>query len=422
MLYRGGVCMNPLYQNILELTKDAILHDNTEPFQEPVDLQQLYSLLCRGKVQGIVYRTAYNLLFDENTNSQLFDVWKKNVIQNGVAQLAATQEIGHVLTSAEKIGLSPVLFKGLVLASLYPEPSMRFTSDADLFIPHKQRSAMEELLLSLGYTMIVTASKDHVPVYCINNNNRCLSIELHDCLWEDYTGLQADILESLDLANSNSLITISPFGFPICTLGHTEHLIYQLFHIAKHFSFEGMRLRFLTDITLFINAYKNEIDFPRFWEAMNMLGYTLFCCSILKICSTYLGLDKTVILPEYKDILISDELIDDILLAGKITKFQTENWASTDMLANYFMHNSKASSGTKRKFEIFFPMPSDLKDKFSYARKYPFLLPIAWIHRFFSALHYSILCKSKKYSASDVLSNAEYRLTLMKSFGLVDTK
>ena len=88
----------------------------------------------------------------------------------------------------------------------------------------------------------------------------------------------------------------------------------------------------------------------------------------------------------------------------------------------YFMHNTKASSGIKRKLEIFFPMPADLKGKFSYAKNCPVLLPIAWIHRFFSALHYSVLCRLKKQSASDVLSNAEYRLSLMKSVGLVDTK
>lgn len=414
--------MNPLYQNIFTLVKAAICQEHPEQLQEPFDLMQLLSILHRGKLHGIAYNTVYSLFIDKPDTSQIFSFWKTDIFHRGFLQLTQIQEIRHVLASATDHGLSPVLFKGLVLAALYPEPSMRFTSDSDLFIPHEQRSAMEELLISLGYTMVVNASKEHVPVYRINNNNRCLTIELHDCLWEDYSGTQADILESLDLTNPDSLITINPFGFPVRSLRHTEHLIYQLFHIAKHFSFEGMNLRFLTDITLFINAYKNEIDFTRFWKAMSKLGYTLFCCSIFKICSTYLGLDKTIIKPEYADISISEELIEDILLAGKVTSLQTENWASTDMLASYFMRNFKASSGIKRKFDIFFPMPSNLKGKFSYAKKSPFLLPIAWIHRFCSALHYSIICKSKRLSASDVLSNAEYRLSLMKSVGLVDTK
>lgn len=414
--------MNPVYQNIFTLTKAAILRQAPEALHTPIDWTEQIDLLRRGKLQGIVFKTASELPEESRPEPNFINGWKFDSFQNGFKQLASTQEVRHVLESANKLGLFPILFKGLILAALYPEPSMRYSSDADMFIPEKQRPAMEELLISLGYTKVPEASKEHVPVYRINNENRRLTIELHDCLWEDYTGAQAEVLQALNFTNPETLQELSPFGFPILTLGHEEHLAYQVFHIAKHFAFEGMRLRFLTDIALFVNAYKDQINFDHFWQSMDKLGYSSFCGAMFKICSTCLGMTDSVLKPEHAALPINEQLITDIVLAGKVGEYQTENWASTDMLASYFMRENKASSGIKRKLEIFFPMPSELKDKFSYAKKCPILLPIAWVHRFFSAARYSILCKLKKQSASDVLSNAEYRLNLMKSVGLVDEK
>lgn len=414
--------MKPVHQNIFILTKAAILSQKPEGLFTPIDWTQQFDLLRRGKLHGIVYKTASELPEVSRPEPGFINGWKFDSFQNGFKQLASTQEVRRVLEAASEQGLCPILFKGLILAALYPEPSMRYSSDADMFIQEDQRPAMEQLLIELGYFKVPEASKEHVPVYRINNENRRLTIELHDCLWEDYTGAQADVLNSLNFTNPETLQELSPFGFPIRTLGHEEHLAYQVFHIAKHFAFEGMRLRFLTDITLFVNAYKDRINFEHFWQSMDKLGYSSFCGAIFTICSTYLGMTASVLRPEHAMIPVNEQLITDIVLAGKTGEHQTENWASTDMLASYFMRENKASSGIKRKIEIFFPMPSELKDKFSYAKKCPVLLPVAWIHRFFSAIRYAILCKLKKQSAGDVLSNAEYRLNLMKSVGLVDEK
>lgn len=414
--------MKPLYDTIFTFTKAAIHGQQPDSVYTIDDWSELFLLLRRGKLQGVTYKTIASLPETKDAPEQFLSAWKATVFQNGMKQLSATQEVRSVLQHATEQGLTPVLFKGLVLAALYPEPSMRFSSDADIFIPADQRPAMEQLLISLGYTIVPEASKDHVPVYRIDKENRHLTIELHDCLWEDYTGTQANILESLNLTAPNSLVTLSPFGFPIVTLGHTEHLIYQIFHIAKHFALEGLRLRFLTDLTLFINTYKDAIDFNHFKKAMEQLGYLSFCDAIFRICNRYLALtDCALISPAQSDPL-NEPLLEDIILAGKVNDYKIYTWASTDMLVSYFMRNKQASSDLKYKLEIFFPMPSALKDKFSYAKKCPLLLPIAWIHRFFSALRYSILCKKQNQSASDILSNAEYRLALMKSVGLVSQK
>lgn len=414
--------MNPLYETIFTLTNAAIHPSSAKSVTSVLDWIELLDLLRRGKLHGITYKTIASLPEAKDAPEDFLTAWKADTFRNGMKQLASTQELRHILKIAGEQKLTPVLFKGIVLAALYPEPSMRFSSDADIFIPVDQRPSMEQLLTSQGYTLVPEASKEHVPVYHINTGNRCLKIELHDCLWEDYTGTQADILESLQLTAPDTLLTLSPLGIPVLTLGHTEHLIYQIFHIAKHFAFEGLRLRFLTDLTLFINTYKNDIDFTRFWNTMELLGYSSFCDSLFRICSHYLGLSDVILPSSKKREPLNETFLEDIILAGKVGDHQVHNWASTDLLVSYFMRDNQASSGLKHKLEIFFPMPSALKDKFSYAKKCPLLLPIAWIHRFFSALRYSILCKKQSQSASDVLSNAEYRLTLMKSVGLVDIK
>lgn len=248
-----------------------------------------------------------------------------------------------------------------------------------------------------------------------------LKIELHDRLWEDYIGELTETLDNLQLTAQDNLISVECFGIPMVTLGYEQHLIYQIFHIAKHFSFEGLPLRYLTDLTLYVNSYAHQINYEHFWLVMEQLKYAVFCDAIFKICNQYLGMCSDILSPFHTKYPLNQQLLEDIILAGRTENATSEAWASTDMLVAYFMRNNKyIASPTKHKLQILFPSSADLKDKFSYAKKHKFLLPVAWIHRFFSALQYSILCRKKGISAAQVLNKAEYKLSLMAQVGLVD--
>lgn len=414
--------MKQLYKQTLTLVKTSIHREDYTP-NASIPWQEAYQILATGKLMGVVYHNVCQLPSTYRPDAGILNPWKEVVFQKGFRQLLSIQELGHVLQEAQKRGLHPVVFKGIALAALYPEPNMRFSSDSDILISPMERSAMEALLQEMGYSFVESASKQHVPVYIINQANRFLQIELHDCLWEDYTGLQADLLEQLQLSAPETLLHTTACNIPVTTLGYEQHLIYQLFHIAKHFAFEGLPLRYLADLTLYINAYHNEINPSHFWNVMKKLKYDVFCDAIFKICIHYLGMDASLLSEEYKKYDLNEALLLDILTAGKEVGTAAEAWAGTDTLALYLMRNTQATSTRlSQKIHMLFPGSSELKDKFSYAKKYKILLPIAWIHRFISAINYYLYCKKQGISSNDAYSKIDYRLSLMKDLEMVDFK
>lgn len=414
--------MKQLYEQTLALVKTSIYRESYIP-NAAIPWQDAYLILDTGKLTGVVYHNISQLPDSYCPDAHILNPWKELIFQKGFRQLLSIQELCRVLQAAQKKGLHPVIFKGIALATLYPEPNMRFSSDSDILISPAECSAMESLLLDMGYSFVKSASKQHVPVYMINHANRFLKIELHDCLWEDYTGLQADLLEQLQLSAPKTLLHTTACNIPITTLGYEQHLIYQMFHIAKHFAFEGLALRYLVDLTLYINAYHNEIDPSHFWDVMKKLKYDVFCDAIFKICIHYLGMDASLLSAEYKQYDLNEALLMDILTAGKKVGTAAEAWSSTDTLALYLMRNTQATSTHfSQKIHMLFPSPSELKDKFSYAKKYKILLPIAWIHRFISAICYSMYCKKQGTSSSDAYNKINYRLGLMKDLQMVDFK
>lgn len=415
--------MKQLYNTILKLV-NATIHNDTPALEGSPEWPDIYTLLIRAKLEGSAFAAVCRLAPEQQPSRELMTQWKSRVFQRGLSQIASVRGLGRILEESRKRDIPLILFKGLPLADLYPNPNMRFTSDVDLLVSAEHCARARTMLEELGYEYYPNCSKNHVHTYKLPSAGPGLSVELHDRLWEDFFGEQTDYLDALGLDAPETLLSMEIQGISFTTLGYEEHLIYQIFHMAKHFSLEGLRLRYLTDIALYVGAYHDRIDFPHFWEVMRALKYNVFCDFIFRFCVKYLEMDAGLV-----DISPSiggpdeDTVIEDILLAGKSGNAPTENYTAAELLSAYFVRSNRLSrSRTGHGIDWLFPSGSELKSKFSYAKKHSFLLPIAWIHRFFSAIWYMRLCKKNGLSALQVLGKAESRLALMDELGLVDKK
>jgi len=212
------------------------------------------------------------------------------------------------------------------------------------------------------------------------------------------------------------------------TMEHTRHLIYQIFHIVKHFATQSVSVRYMADITLFVNKYKDLINWEEFYNEIKKLGYEKFTITFLSLCKEYLFMDLEIptdleITEEDREILVSD-MLNHGMNDGKAS----ENWQVLGLITPYIQGEGKLKkSGFKRKLSIIFPAPNELPDKCSYAKKHKFLLPIAWIHKFsgwtYRYLLHKYSKKSKKntvmYSAFEKIEAADKRLLLMEKLGLI---
>lgn len=325
-----------------------------------------------------------------------------------------------IITLSKKEGLHFVIFKGCILADLYPQYAERISCDSDIYIDKEEKEQALKLLYTYGYEKNEEHSKEEVTV--LVHKERFHTIELHTCLWEDYIGKRLSILDSFELTREDKRITLEACGFEVTTLGYQEHLIYQLFHIIKHFSLQGVGMKYLADITLYVNAYGKYLDYDDFWNKLEQLGYTKFCYYLFVICVEYLGMDDTIL--SGREMTMGDELygfMQDLLQVGNPSDGNQVSWQIFGTLTPYFTGEKKTSTSKwKRRLEVLFPRAEDLRDDFAYAREHKILLPIAWVHKI---LMYFIKYQKHKdewYNASEKLNAAEYRIGLMNDMGLIE--
>lgn len=401
-------------EKFLELCRDSIqekLPENIKEKYKDVDWGKMYTFCKYNHVGSICYHVAEQAA---DSNEELLETWKNELFGSGMMEILKLQSLQDVLKKAKERGITLVTFKGCVLSDLYPQFTMRISSDSDLYVPESQREEAVKLLLDCGYEQNMEKSKDMVPVF----RKKQHTIELHYCLWEDYTGGKMNILENCKLTDPASLVQLNVCGIDVLTLGYTEHLIFQMFHIIKHFIVQGVSFRYLMDITLYVNRYIEKLDTKRFWNSMEELGYDRFCEVFFQCCQQYLGMARTITVGRQD----AEQSEIQVLLAEIIQleqRDQKDAYQLLGIMTSYLTGTRKAADKKwKRKLQVLFPDIKSLSDNYMYAKKCPVLLPIAWIHRGILFVFKHQKHKENWYNTQEKLSVAEYRIALLEKLHL----
>lgn len=416
--------MKKEYQIVFKLL-DSAINQKSIGFDDILtddEWKEITSLLAKNGLLGVAYDAIEYIPKEKRPSQAIIDGWKNYGISYGMRQLLQKHNVDIVLNEAEKENIKLVVIKGRSLALLYPKPNMRISCDSDIYVSPENKEKTIEILERNGYVYQEKGSKDNVPVYVKENGGK---IELHNRLWEDYESELIDTLDSFDLVNEQKYIKIKDGKNEFYTLGYEEHLIFQIFHVAKHFSLEGVGLKYICDLTLYVNKYKDNIDWNIFWNKMEILHYEFFCDALFKIAVMYMGMDNSVLIEKYEKNVVEDELIEDIINIGRKEDVDIGSWKIMGKLMPYFLQERKVPATKWEKFRSkFCPTQEDISDYYQYAKKYKCLLPVAWVHRFFHATKYeksleTVYTKEQKEVRDKRL---EDRMRLMEKVGFGDRK
>lgn len=411
-----SIVKDSIYQIKEQRTDDWLLDDD-------IDWEKIYNLALKNNLTDIIYPIIAGSQAKKNMSPSLLEMWGRTTKRDIIIEYKKYIGIRKLLVEAEKEGIKLIFFKGCTLADLYPQYVLRRSSDIDIFVYKRDRKKAIELLERLGYTKNEEHSKEEVPVYVSDELYNV--IELHFFLWEDYEGRKIDIMKDMNLVDEASLLETEVCGINLTTLGYEEHLIYQMFHIIKHFSTEAVGIRYLTDITLYINQHGKNINYTILWEKLHKLGFAQFSYSFFHLCVSYFNMNDDVMKAiSPMDVTNETVLLIDMLNKGLLFEHKTSSWQILGIMTPYLVGDETVpKSKIRRKLKILFPTSKALPKKFSYAREYKILLPFAWIHKMLD-----FLIRYKKfnkiygdwYNANEKLTTADYRLDLMKSLGLVE--
>ncbi len=342
---------------IIKLSRAAIFEEQPELPPENTDWDYIWRKTNEQNIAGLAADAIMRLPASEQpVNAEL---WKEVIMQTIVVmghRAAAFERMMEVL--GEK-GISPICLKGVIVKDLYPVPELRTMGDFDILLEKGQRGMAEKLFEENDYklrhdTLFTEAYK--------NMSHGELFISLEDDFRE-----QPEYWDSVLKQN----VVMSEKGKRV--LSPTYDLAYSVVHMAKHLTREGCGIRNILDAALLIRKNADSIDFETVRRVCESQGYE-------KI------FDYTIaVLDEYFDVHIDMETagLDTGLFLEYMLSYGVFGKTGNTLTKQVARREGDEVSTFRR---IFFPPKKMIWHKYQYLKKAPYLLPLAWVHRFITGV------------------------------------
>jgi hypothetical protein len=409
--------MNETIQIFLAILKAAMLgekpdipaHISMEQWQTVFRLAGIHNVL------PLIWEAVYD--HPSLAGQPLLSTLRQQVRREVILQSMRTEEFLQLNDLLLEAGATPLVVKGIVCRSLYPNPDHRPSSDEDVLIPPAQYSLCHDVLTRFGMSTQARADDHELPY---RKADSPLYIELHKYLFPPENDAYGDLNRFFDNIHSQAL-TLELQGHKICTLSHTDHLLYLICHAWKHFLHSGFGIRQVCDIILYANTYGSQVDWDRIQVNCRMIRAEKFAAAIFAIGKNYLGFRETqAAYPHSWQILRVDEvpMLMDLLSGGLYGDSSMSRKHSSNITLEAVAAQKAGKQARGALINSAFPPASKLAGRYPYLNKRPYLLPVAWCSRI---LQYGKETRNlRNNKAADALKIGNERLELMKFYDILN--
>lgn len=163
----------------------------------------------------------------------------------------------------EQSGIWYMLLKGSVLKDLYPKPGMRQMSDCDILFDPAYQQQVHDYFVSQGYEVECYQEGNHdvyvkAPVYNFEMHTSLFGWEHQKELEDYYSGIYSKLIVG---EGSDYKRFFTPEDF----------YVYFIAHAYRHHSGGGVGLRTLVDIYVYLDTYKDTMDWTYVSEQLRIL-------------------------------------------------------------------------------------------------------------------------------------------------------
>lgn len=201
--------------------------------------------------------------------------------------------VGRFARLMKENGIAYVVFKGLAVARLYPEPFVRTMGDVDFYVPQGDFQLAVDVI-ERGLHVVV--DKEDVDKhysfdwqgirfemhYQIETFGNCRHQRRFNRMIDE---AMAEHTDSFTVCDSDGKET------EVSVLSPTEDLIVVFKHWFNHLLVEGVGLRQTLDIAVLLNAYRDKINVGRLMTALDGIGYMKAFRAMLAMMKRYFGLE-----------------------------------------------------------------------------------------------------------------------------------
>ena len=401
----------------LSLLRAAISKDACASIPATDQWNEVFHLAEQHQVLPLIVEAAWRYAPDE-IPEEILKRYKARSRRLVMTQAVKTDRFLKLYAFLAERGLTPIVVKGIVCRSLYPEPDFRLSADEDLLIEPEKAEEYHRALLDHGMHLQKPASDPmNDPETGYLSQDGVLYIEVHRYLFPpgseaygEYNRFFKDVYSRSETIDINDVSIRVPEA--------TDHLFYLVIHALKHFLHGGFGIRQICDIGLFAQAYDSKIDWSRFCEQCRESNALSFAAAVFGVAEQQLGIH--CILPADLAVHETDceALLQDVMDSGVFGSSTLSRKHSSSITLGAVENAKKGASSTRGSLvRTLFPPASSLTNRYTYLNKHPYLLPAVWAQRL---VRYAKSRRTENDSAAEALRIGKERSMLLRELGLLE--
>lgn len=222
------------------------------PIKEALSEEELVALYRLSKHQDMAHIVATELARQKKLGEgEVSAKFKKQQMIAVLRYERINYELSAVCELLEAEGIDHIPLKGAVIREYYPEPWMRTSADIDMLVHREELERAKNIICErLGYQTDEVLLEHDISMFSPSG----VHLELHFATMEEYCAVNAKaVLERIweyaylkEGCKHRYLISDDLFYF------------YHIAHMAKHFEYGGVGLRFYLDMWLLNNVDHNR--------------------------------------------------------------------------------------------------------------------------------------------------------------------
>lgn len=286
------------------------------------------------------------------------------------------REVADALTAA---GIPVLSMKGMLLRRDYPVPQLRTMGDVDLVIRPEDRSRSHEVMTGLGFSCMV----DNHAVWTYTRD--VVTYEIHDHMMYEDLANSVDYRGYFDRVWEHA--APGPDGVWIPEAGY--HFLYLMAHNAKHTMNKGNGFRAYLDLVFFCRGEGRNLDWPRIARELEKLRLLEFTKTCFALCESWFGVKMPIPGRALEEDFL-EEITEKTFRDGLFGLENRENRTGGSAKAIRRSRLPYGLAAVKVTLHKLFPPYRDMQliPWYSFVDGRPWLLPVAWIYRFFYCLRH----------------------------------
>ena len=400
----------------------CVLRGETVSWADTPDEQawiQLLNLSIRHKVLPLVSDTLpHEILWHEREGA--LSKYAGRVQREILFQANKTGEFCLLYRYLRARGLHPLVMKGIVCRSLYPDPEHRSSVDEDLLVKPAEFRRLHEAMLGYGLKL---ATKEQEPEKQFEvsyvDRERGIFVEVHKTPFSPDSPY-LDRMNDCFLGAHSRAVSQQIYGTEFLTLGPEDHMLYLMLHALKHFLYSGFGIRQICDIGLYAEAYRTEIDWDSLRARLENIGAMDFVRAIFRIAGEHLLPENRMAeyLADWDLAGVDPEpLLEDVMEGGIYGSATMSRLHSSNMTLR--AASMQSGHGPSAVLYSLFPPLTAMQGKFPYLEKLPALLPVAWLQRLGGYLWELIRHRGRANSALMSIRLGSERIRLLEQYNII---